>query len=571
MISHFDIIVIAPSWSDDFEAFIAKHASARILAVMPERLPPRDLTDGGRIEFHYLRVSQTPYSESKKLRQFQAPRVVWITPEWRDLEFTRYLLALHRIRSKKRERYADGILSPLGILEKPIAITIRKIWLQRYLAGWHLIRLCATILAPLWICLRLALGITNRHLAKQSISDTWRMLRQIWTHHFLNPQSWGLLQQRPRLIAGYLRSFLLRPANKNRTTDPKRILIVIPDLLGDTMTMIPLARALKSRWPEARLEALVAPKSAELLHGCPYIDVFHTLREYHSFNHHSRPFAGHQNSVDNAIRMLIHSGPFDAVINASFWPERAMIINGIPAGRRISVPSNAILAWDTEFIAAHPSGHIFQMVLSLGASLGAKGIPADAPGTEAEARLWITEAERIEAREKLNKQLGTSKNGEMMIGICTFAPLSSRRYPIETFIESMHYLASRKPTRFVIFDKPNLLYRTADLPPGCIWTGDWPLRQAVAALAEMDLLIANEGGLGHMAYAEGTPCVLIYTSYQPDYWKPGDRAECLTNRVVCSPCAQAFCHRDLACHKGITTEMIITAAYRALARSQLTP
>lgn len=53
---------------------------------------------------------------------------------------------------------------------------------------------------------------------------------------------------------------------------PKRILVMRYRFIGDTLLSVPFFRNLRRAYPNAIIDALLAPDSAELLRDCPYID-----------------------------------------------------------------------------------------------------------------------------------------------------------------------------------------------------------------------------------------------------------------------------------------------------------
>ena len=53
---------------------------------------------------------------------------------------------------------------------------------------------------------------------------------------------------------------------------PQRILVVKLSDIGDVLTVTPALRALREAFPTARIEALVPPRSAAVLHGVSSVD-----------------------------------------------------------------------------------------------------------------------------------------------------------------------------------------------------------------------------------------------------------------------------------------------------------
>jgi heptosyltransferase-2 len=65
-------------------------------------------------------------------------------------------------------------------------------------------------------------------------------------------------------------------------SDPRAILVRAPNWLGDGVMSTPGFRALRSRFPEARIALHVRAALAPLLAGAPWFDEILLLRSYHA-------------------------------------------------------------------------------------------------------------------------------------------------------------------------------------------------------------------------------------------------------------------------------------------------
>lgn len=54
----------------------------------------------------------------------------------------------------------------------------------------------------------------------------------------------------------------------------RRVLVVRPGPIGNTLAVVPALRALRKAWREAKISVLVERSGRETLYGCPYIDEF---------------------------------------------------------------------------------------------------------------------------------------------------------------------------------------------------------------------------------------------------------------------------------------------------------
>lgn len=55
-------------------------------------------------------------------------------------------------------------------------------------------------------------------------------------------------------------------------TEPTRLLIVMPNWVGDVVMATPTLRAIRQRWPDVFVIAAIKPYAAPLLGGCPWVD-----------------------------------------------------------------------------------------------------------------------------------------------------------------------------------------------------------------------------------------------------------------------------------------------------------
>jgi heptosyltransferase-2 len=104
-----------------------------------------------------------------------------------------------------------------------------------------------------------------------------------------------------------------------------------------------------------------------------------------------------------------------------------------------------------------------------------------------------------------------------------------------------------------------------------ILTGKTDLAEAVAVLAEADLLISNDMGLAHIAPAVGTRTIVIFGPTKPETTRPfSDNAEIIRRTdVECSPCMLRDCPIDHRCMTWITPDIVFKRAEALLGTNRL--
>jgi len=97
--------------------------------------------------------------------------------------------------------------------------------------------------------------------------------------------------------------------------------------------------------------------------------------------------------------------------------------------------------------------------------------------------------------------------------------------------------------------------------PALDLVGRTDLRQVMAVLSGLDLLITNDSGLMHLAAALGAPLVAIFGSTDPAATGPfTPRATALRHPLPCSPCFKRTCATGYECLTAINVQEAAAAA-----------
>ena len=99
-----------------------------------------------------------------------------------------------------------------------------------------------------------------------------------------------------------------------------------------------------------------------------------------------------------------------------------------------------------------------------------------------------------------------------------------------------------------------------------ILTGKTNLSEATAILSVVDLLVANDMGLAHIAPAVGTKTLVIFGPTNENTTRPfSENAETIRKKVECSPCMLRDCPIDHRCMTWISPEEVFLKAEQKLA------
>ena len=83
-----------------------------------------------------------------------------------------------------------------------------------------------------------------------------------------------------------------------------------------------------------------------------------------------------------------------------------------------------------------------------------------------------------------------------------------------------------------------------------------------AVIERLAVLLTNDSGPAHIAYALGVPSVTIFGETDPKRWGPPANGpfRAIVRDLPCRPCSENGCHSRYACLRGISIEQVVDAA-----------
>lgn len=286
--------------------------------------------------------------------------------------------------------------------------------------------------------------------------------------------------------------------------DPERILIVTKSrYLGDTIVAIPAMRALSARYPEARVTLLSNPLAKELLRGCPYV------HEYLA-----RPAAARRR-VDMEMWRVLRRKKYDLAVlfNRSLGSAVLAFLAGIPQRVGFDTEGRGFLL--TKRVPYHPPKHEILHLLDV-----AEACDAPARGTHME--LWVAPEEREAIRDRLTKE-GVDLSAPIMLLQPGSNDAYVKRWRTEGFVWVAQQVQKEYGFQIILLGASNeqevAEQVSASFKDGALnMVGRTTLREALALLQEVDLLIGNDTGMIHAAVALGTPTVAIFAPHKYQRW-----------------------------------------------------
>jgi len=309
-------------------------------------------------------------------------------------------------------------------------------------------------------------------------------------------------------------------------SDPRSILVVRRDNIGDLVCTTPFLHALRVRFPGAWLGVLANSYNAPVLARNPDLDAVYA---YTKLKH-----LGEGESALGAIARRL--GDFWglrrmrldlAVLATPAFSRRSLRLARWLAPRRIagfSDGSAAAGALDLSVPESAVQGkHEVERVFALGRVLGIEGdIPA--------MRLVPDPVEVA----KVRKALGAQRGG-LTVAVHISARRPAQRWPVERFAELIERLHSAHGAAAVLLWSPgapdhprhpgdddkarDIAARLGRRVPFLAYRTE-ALAELVGALAACDAVVCADGGAMHVAAALGKPIVALFGDSPAERWRP---------------------------------------------------
>jgi heptosyltransferase-2 len=367
-----------------------------------------------------------------------------------------------------------------------------------------------------------------------------------------------------------------------------RIVVLMPNWLGDGVMATPFLRALRTLYPAAHIAAIARPLVLPVLTGLPFVNDIHLLQK-------DNPAATlaylRANKFDLAIPLpnsfrsawlffrarIPHRLGYardwrSPLLTARIHPQKRT-----PAQRTLDDQKAAAIHQISSGKNRPAIGSPYQPIptidyyLALATHLGATN-----PSKKME--LAITAAERAEA----NHALATMNNEQSpMNNLLTLVPGanfgSSKCWPPEHFAQVADHLIDRTHATVLIASSPAELpivesilaasrHRDRMIPLATLNHGKGLSLGALKELVRRSqLMICNDTGPRHFAAALGTPVVTLFGPTDPVWAETfATKERQVRIPVPCGPCQLKKCPIDHRCMTRLTPDLVLAAAEELL-------
>jgi len=324
-----------------------------------------------------------------------------------------------------------------------------------------------------------------------------------------------------------------------------RILILRLRRFGDLLLLSPTLRALRARYPEARIEALTSKSFSLVWEGNPHLDRL-------------RPLA--PGWRDWTATMLEVRRRYDAVLDFQSSPRSLplVIASGAPIrvgwrkrGVRDWAYTHHAEGWDEPIYVAHNFIRFAGLV----------GVAADA---DLRLDLPIAAADH-ERAASLFRQAGVDPQ-RPRVALSVVANVDRKRWPAERYAELADRLVGEFGAQLVLTNGPDEIGQVRAVvermrQPPALWNyGPTTFGGLAAIYQRCDLWIGNDGGPKHVATAAGCPTLVIIKAGDERFWTDTRDPQQL---AVCDPQPRLDDPDSL---EGVTVEQVFVAARDILAR-----
>jgi ADP-heptose:LPS heptosyltransferase len=332
---------------------------------------------------------------------------------------------------------------------------------------------------------------------------------------------------------------------------PRKVALLRASRLGDFLCAVPALRALRAALPEAEITMITLPLLRDLVARSPYLNRFVAFPGFPGI---AEQFFDAQRAVDFfremqaqqfdlAVQMQgsgVYSNPFTLLLGARV--TAGFVRPGDPPGRldaALPVPEQE---------------HELRRMLALTTFLG-----APPQGEELEYPLWPQDHAAAEAL--------LAGLARPLIGLHPGARARTRRWALDRFAAVGVRLQRRHGGTIVVLgdaeERPAAEAVAQQVGGPCLsLAGRTSLAVLGAVIARLAVLVTNDSGPAHVAYALGTPTVTVLGGGRPAAYLPlmGGPYRILAYEVPCRPCEYAECPVGYTCLRGVTVEQAVEAA-----------
>ncbi|MCM8823768.1 MAG: lipopolysaccharide heptosyltransferase II [Candidatus Omnitrophica bacterium] len=336
--------------------------------------------------------------------------------------------------------------------------------------------------------------------------------------------------------------------------EPKRVLIVRTDRIGDVVLSTPVIKNLRLSYPQAFIAFMCQPITEEVVRGNPWIDeviVYDKKGKHKSF----------LSSLKFIRELRKKKFNWAIVLHPTLRIHLLIFLSGIPY--RIGWDRKGGFFLNYRFLHRKQEGEKHEVEYNLDL-LRYIGVPIKDSSTY----FPLKKENDLLVRELL-KEKGVSDNDKLLV-IHPSASCPSKRWPEENFIKLIALIKKELGPKWKIvivtsqkekiFAK-KILDTYKDIVDLC---GKLSVSQLGSLLNLADIFISNDSGPVHIASTLDRPVISIFgrkdKGLSPTRWRPrGNKSLYIHKDVGCQICYAHNCKKGFLCLREITSEEVFSS------------
>lgn len=298
--------------------------------------------------------------------------------------------------------------------------------------------------------------------------------------------------------------------------DPRNIIVIDFGQLGDVVLSLPALRAIRGRFPHARITIAVGKPAGEIVRLSGFAD------DVLEVDRVALRDGVKLVSIGRIFKFVaeVRKARYDFVIDLHSLSETNLLgfLSGAPRrlyarrpGRSLDYLANFEPRPPREAKHAHAVDRYLDVIKPL--------------GIENPPRLPVlkTAAAADKSVEAILKK-ENANSGTLLAGLFPGAGHESRRWPLEHFAEIADHLIRNEKVRVIVFagpeERPLVPQMRTMFPATTIFLDRLTIPQLLSAQARLTLFVSNDTGPAHTAAAVGTPVVVIMDRPTPNNFMP---------------------------------------------------
>lgn len=345
----------------------------------------------------------------------------------------------------------------------------------------------------------------------------------------------------------------------------KRIVLFLPNWIGDVVMATPAIRAVREAFPSAELVAVCKPYVADVLGGALWFQTVLLTDK-----------RGPRSQRLFAVTRQLRAKRTDAAI---LFPNsfRTALLARLGGCQRIigfARYGRSLLMSDRLHAKSDARGHFVPSPVLDDYNRLAVALGTPDPGHRME--LFTTPIDEANA-DRVWAQFGLARYSRVVALNPGAAFGTAKHWPITHFAELTRMLTQRAACGVVVLCGPTERDMARQIAsdsrsPHVFSLGDIPLSLGLtkAVIRRSDLLVTTDSGPRHFAAGFNRPVVSLFgpthIAWTDTYF---EKEVQLQKRVPCGPCQQRVCHIDHRCMRDLSSTEVFDAALRLLTRFPL--